>query len=149
MEVGSCDNGLCDGVAKNSPKQILDKKEKVLRTKTIPLVKVSWDHHGMEGPTWDHVGYHLVLGCLETLYKGLQLVCTISLQQLGLERESRERKCRFEAKIAYLEETQKGSRPYHLLYCLCGTVGPWVKVPKALEEDTPMWVYGVGPAPGF
>ncbi|RVW13035.1 hypothetical protein CK203_103630 [Vitis vinifera] len=38
--------------------------------------------------------------------------------------------------------------PYHLIYCLCGTVGPWVKVPKALEEDTPMWVYGVGPAPG-
>ena len=23
------------------------------------------------------------------------------------------------------------------------------KVPKALEEDTPMWVYRVGPAPGF
>ena len=35
------------------------------------------------------------------------------------------------------------------IYCLCGTVGPWVKVHKALEEDTPMWVYGVGPAPGF
>ena len=33
--------------------------------------------------------------------------------------------------------------------CLCGTVGPWVKVPKALEEDTPMWVYGVGLALGF
>ena len=38
-------------------------------------------------------------------------------------------------------------RPYHLIYCLCGTVGPWVKVPKALEEDTLMLVYGVGPAP--
>ena len=38
---------------------------------------------------------------------------------------------------------------YPLIYCLCGIVGPWVKVPKALEEDTPMWVYGVGPAPGF
>ena len=33
--------------------------------------------------------------------------------------------------------------------CLCGTVGPWVKVPKALEEDTLMWVYEVGPALGF
>ena len=33
--------------------------------------------------------------------------------------------------------------------CLCGTVDPWLKVPKALEEDIPMWVYGVGPAPGF
>ena len=39
-------------------------------------------------------------------------------------------------------------RYYHLIYCLYGTVGPWVKVPKALEEDTPMWVYGVGPPPG-
>ena len=38
---------------------------------------------------------------------------------------------------------------YLLLYCLCGIVGPWVTVPKALEEDTPMWVYGVSPAPGF
>ena len=28
-------------------------------------------------------------------------------------------------------------------------VRPWVKVPKALEEDTPMWVYRVGPAPKF
>ena len=26
-------------------------------------------------------------------------------------------------------------------------MGPWVKVPKALEEDTLMLVYGVGPAP--
>ena len=26
-------------------------------------------------------------------------------------------------------------------------VGPWVKVPKALEEDTQMWVYGVSPCP--
>ena len=40
-------------------------------------------------------------------------------------------------------------RHYQLIYCLCGTVGTWVKVPKALEEGTPMWVYGVGPAPGF
>ena len=36
-----------------------------------------------------------------------------------------------------------------LLYCLCGTVGPWVKVPTALKEDTPMWVYEVGLALGF
>ena len=28
-------------------------------------------------------------------------------------------------------------------------VGPWVKVPKALEEDTPMWVYGVSPTLEF
>ena len=31
--------------------------------------------------------------------------------------------------------------------CLCGTVDPWLT--KALEEDIPMWVYGVGTAPGF
>jgi len=33
--------------------QILDRKEQVLRTKTIPLVKVIWQHHGIEGPTWE------------------------------------------------------------------------------------------------
>ena len=40
-------------------------------------------------------------------------------------------------------------RHYPLIYYLCGIVGPWVKVPKALEEDTPMWVYGVGLALGY
>ena len=34
-------------------------------------------------------------------------------------------------------------RHYLLIDCLFGTVGPWVKVPKALEVDTPIWVYGV------
>ena len=38
---------------------------------------------------------------------------------------------------------------YLSIYCLCGTVGPWVKVLKALEKDTLMWVYGVGPTPEF
>ena len=42
--------------------------------------------------------------------------------------------------------------------CLCDTdiinwyivyVYPVMEVPKALEEDIPMWVYGVGPTPGF
>ena len=28
-------------------------------------------------------------------------------------------------------------------------VYPVMEVPKALEEDIPMWVYGVGPTPGF
>ena len=40
-------------------------------------------------------------------------------------------------------------RHYPLINCLCGTVDPWMKVPKSLEKDTLMWVYGVGPAPGF
>ena len=32
-------------------REILEKKEQILRTKTIPLVKVLWDHHGVEGAT--------------------------------------------------------------------------------------------------
>ncbi|KAL6326225.1 hypothetical protein AAG906_001620 [Vitis piasezkii] len=104
------------------------------------------------------------------------------LQQLGLERESRERKCRFEChcisvyciemlpscwndigmkirgfvlriwnyhdhiqRIYWWRSAYVMLQPHHLIYCLCGTVGPWVKVPKALEEDTPMWVYGLVP----
>ena len=34
-------------------REILDNKEEVLRTKTIPLVKVLWDHHGVEETTWE------------------------------------------------------------------------------------------------
>ncbi|KAL4028527.1 hypothetical protein IC575_011724 [Cucumis melo] len=33
--------------------QILDKKEQVLRNKTIQLVKVLWRHHGIEEATWE------------------------------------------------------------------------------------------------
>lgn len=33
------------------PMKILDKKEQVLRNKIIPLVKVLWQHHGMEEAT--------------------------------------------------------------------------------------------------
>ncbi|RVW85785.1 hypothetical protein CK203_055380 [Vitis vinifera] len=33
-------------------REILDNEE-VLRTKTIPLVKVLWDHHGVEETTWE------------------------------------------------------------------------------------------------
>ena len=35
------------------PIRILDRKEKVLRTKSIPLVKVLWKHHSMEEATWE------------------------------------------------------------------------------------------------
>ena len=34
-------------------KEILDMKERVLRNKTIPLVKVLWDHHGVKEATWE------------------------------------------------------------------------------------------------
>ena len=35
------------------PLQILDLKEKQLRTKTIPLVKIQWTRHGIEEATWE------------------------------------------------------------------------------------------------
>src|SRR5436190_15058500 len=35
------------------PVQILDRNEKVLKNKVIPLVKVLWSHHGVEGATWE------------------------------------------------------------------------------------------------
>ncbi|XP_038882279.1 uncharacterized protein LOC120073511 [Benincasa hispida] len=35
------------------PVEILDKKEQVLRNKTIPLVKVLWQNHNMEEATWE------------------------------------------------------------------------------------------------
>ena len=50
-------------------------------------------------------------------------------------------------RIGWWEVSMWCNKHYLLIYCLCGTVGPWVKVPKALEEDTPMWVYWVGPTP--
>ncbi|XP_028085765.1 uncharacterized protein LOC114286736 [Camellia sinensis] len=39
---------------KESPIQILDTREQVLRGKTIPLVKVIWRHHRVEETTWEH-----------------------------------------------------------------------------------------------
>ena len=33
------------------PVQILDRREKVLRSKVIPLVKVLWQHHGFDEAT--------------------------------------------------------------------------------------------------
>ncbi|KAL0536903.1 hypothetical protein IC582_025866 [Cucumis melo] len=35
------------------PVQILDRKEQVLRNKTIPLIMVLWRHHGVEEATWE------------------------------------------------------------------------------------------------
>ncbi|XP_058088861.1 uncharacterized protein LOC131235619 [Magnolia sinica] len=37
----------------DEPIRILDHKEHVLRTKTIPLVKVLWTYHGKEEVTWE------------------------------------------------------------------------------------------------
>ena len=35
------------------PVKILDKKQRVLRTKTIPMVKVLWRNHALEEATWE------------------------------------------------------------------------------------------------
>ena len=35
------------------PKAILDREIKQLRNKQVPLVKVLWQHHGMEEATWE------------------------------------------------------------------------------------------------
>ena len=36
-----------------TPVQIVDRKEQVLRSKVIPLVKVLWKNHEMEEATWE------------------------------------------------------------------------------------------------
>jgi hypothetical protein len=38
---------------KEEPVKIVDKKEQVLRTKTIPIVKVLWRNHGVEEASWE------------------------------------------------------------------------------------------------
>ena len=43
-----------DGVTyEEQPVRILETKEKVLRNKIIRLVKVLWQHHGVQEPTWE------------------------------------------------------------------------------------------------
>ena len=38
---------------------------------------------------------------------------------------------------------------YIQIYCVYRTMGPQVKIPKALKENNPMWVYEVGLVPRF
>ena len=35
------------------PVKILDRKQRVLRTKTIPMVKVLWRNYALEEATWE------------------------------------------------------------------------------------------------
>ena len=42
-----------DATYEERPIQILDRKEQVLRTKMISLVKVLWQHHGVKEATWE------------------------------------------------------------------------------------------------
>ena len=42
-----------DASFEERPIQILDRRDQVLRGKTIQLVKVLWSHHGVEEATWE------------------------------------------------------------------------------------------------
>ena len=42
-----------DMTMKERPVEIMDRREQVLRTKVIPLVKVRWQHHGIDDCTWE------------------------------------------------------------------------------------------------
>ena len=43
-----------DGTFKEGPVCIMDSRDQVLRCKTVRLVKVLWQHRGMEDATWEH-----------------------------------------------------------------------------------------------
>ena len=43
-----------DGTFEEGPMCIMDSREQVLRHKTVRLVKVLWQHRGVEEETWEH-----------------------------------------------------------------------------------------------
>ena len=43
-----------DGTFEEGPVHILDSRDQVLRCKTVWLVKVLWQHQGVEEATWEH-----------------------------------------------------------------------------------------------
>ena len=43
-----------DGTFEEGPVSIMDSQEQVLRRKTVRLVKVLWQHRGVEEATWEH-----------------------------------------------------------------------------------------------
>ena len=43
-----------DGTFEEGPVCILDSRDKVLRRKTVRLVRVLWRHYGVEESTWEH-----------------------------------------------------------------------------------------------
>ena len=43
-----------DGTFEEGPVRIMDSREQVLRGKTVRLVKVLWQHRGVEEATWEH-----------------------------------------------------------------------------------------------
>ena len=42
-----------DGTFKDRPVRIMDNRDQILRNKTMRLVKVLWQHHGVEKATWE------------------------------------------------------------------------------------------------
>ena len=42
-----------DGTFEEGPVRIMDSREQVLRGKTVRLVKVLWQHRGVEEATWE------------------------------------------------------------------------------------------------
>ena len=42
-----------DATFEEGPVEITDRKEKILRGKAIPLVRVLWRHRGIEESTWE------------------------------------------------------------------------------------------------
>ena len=43
-----------DGTFEEGPVRIMDSRDQVLRCKTMMLVKVIWQHHGVEEAMWEH-----------------------------------------------------------------------------------------------
>ena len=43
-----------DGTFEETPVRIMDSREQVLRHKTMRLIKVLWQHRGVEEATWEH-----------------------------------------------------------------------------------------------
>ena len=54
------------------PVKIVDKKEQVLRTKMIPIVKVLWHNHGVEEASWE--AEHDMLSHYPHLFEWLSMV---------------------------------------------------------------------------
>ena len=43
-----------DGTFEEGPVRIMDSRDQVLRRKTVRLLKVFWQHRGVEEATWEH-----------------------------------------------------------------------------------------------
>ena len=56
-------------------------------------------------------------------------------------------------RIGWWEVSMWCNKHYLLIYCLCGTVGPWVLVPKDTRLVLPLGMspkrHGIGPALGY